>query len=112
MIITTKQNNFVFNQHFIYIFLFTKPIALWFSSVICRKPYILGLTKTQPFKSVRSEMYYPLVSAKINRTIRTNVKRLNNPFGGPDHFPAQYTAPTRRNFCERASTKKAPYEDK
>ena len=88
MIITTKQKNFLFNQHFIHIF-FTKPIQLWLSSVISRKPYIFGANqnRNRKFISVRSEIYYPLVSAKINRTNPHYGDRLNKPFGGPDRFP-------------------------
>ena len=76
----------VFNH--IHIF-FTKPVELWFSTVIRRKPYIFGANQNRNLLNLSVAKYIThWFQRKLTAPIRTMVKRLNKPFGGPDRFPA------------------------
>ena len=82
--ITTKQNNFVFNHIF-------SPNCgfVEFSSVIRRKPYIFGANQNgdRVNLSVAKDITH-WFQQKLTAPTRTMVKRLNEPFGGQDCFPA------------------------
>ena len=49
-------------------FFLTKPTELLFSSVNRGKPYIFGANQNRNRLNLSAAKYYPLVSAKINRT--------------------------------------------
>ena len=87
MIIVTTPQIILYLINISFIFFSTKPIELWFSSVIRGKPYIFG-AKPKPFKFVRSEVFTHWFQRKLTASIRTMVKRLKKTFGEPDRFPA------------------------